>query len=753
MDALSREERRLMRQRGAGNRAGKAVDFGFSFGSPPPVAAVPEKPPTPAPAPAPAPPSSLQTNAFASTDAQAAEPAGFASSARQKTPNGQLISPAQIVRRQTPTSSRLTPVRKTPTPTKSRTRTIRDFGESSPYDIPRDEETDREREANAGDGPSSKRRRVSHEGLATTRDSAGLARETSSQASPVPAHVTESVGAEARRSSDRTRLSPMINVTITSPNQSSPERNTGKEPQQEASTAEEKRVTSFNLQAPLEPPEIQDTKVADDSRGRRRTEDQVTTTTDGHDYTHGMQTPAVEEQGTSNQIARDVGNASISPVPDRHDQSIDDTIDTSGIQGHDATRGPGKTVAESSEDATKQTANESMVEAQPTDTTKSTKPGLRERVKNTVQNSVSRVVDRFRKRKRGADGSKVKEVLPQQQQQQQQQQARKDKMQHEQPHRKPRATRESDHEVQGSEVDNEVIDTEFTQPVVAPGEAPDTQVSSEAQGRRLIAKKKTRRPADNDEDGTRPKRQPAVPVTVNRFSNFLALDPQETEDTGEQDDTSTLEQRRKVALQQTRRSGVNPVDVLNQICRETFDDALSTLQETFTSEPDKKARADIVRKIKALQAFNAELEHRLFDIREVLDANHTLAAQLRREKRDVAILRADLLDLRRQRNEIELEMDEIRQSFMAEQEQTNRQVTLTNAIHELELALERSKEPEPDHDHEPEDPAAGLEFLLRSVADNVSSATPDSQGGLLRQIKAFNDQLEQVHSALEQGSG
>ncbi|KAI5282859.1 hypothetical protein KEM54_002533 [Ascosphaera aggregata] len=99
-------------------------------------------------------------------------------------------------------------------------------------------------------------------------------------------------------------------------------------------------------------------------------------------------------------------------------------------------------------------------------------------------------------------------------------------------------------------------------------------------------------------------------------------------------------------------------------------------------------------------------------------------------------------------------MDEVRQSFMAEQEQANRRAALTNSMQELELALERSKVPSPDDDgnDEIENPAAGLEFLLRSVADSVSSTAPDSQGGLLKLIKSFNDQLEQIDAALDRRS-
>lgn len=44
---------------------------------------------------------------------------------------------------------------------------------------------------------------------------------------------------------------------------------------------------------------------------------------------------------------------------------------------------------------------------------------------------------------------------------------------------------------------------------------------------------------------------------------------------------------------------------------------------------------------------------------------------------------------------------------------------------------------------------SGLEFLIRSVSENVSSAAEGSYGGLLSQVRSFNAQLEQTAQRLE----
>lgn len=74
---------------------------------------------------------------------------------------------------------------------------------------------------------------------------------------------------------------------------------------------------------------------------------------------------------------------------------------------------------------------------------------------------------------------------------------------------------------------------------------------------------------------------------------------------------------------------------------------------------------------------------------------------------------------------------------------------INNSLHSLELAIDRNKarNGRPSDDDEPT--TAGLEFMLRTVAENVSSAAPGSQGGLLNQIKSFNAQLERAAKKLE----
>ena len=66
---------------------------------------------------------------------------------------------------------------------------------------------------------------------------------------------------------------------------------------------------------------------------------------------------------------------------------------------------------------------------------------------------------------------------------------------------------------------------------------------------------------------------------------------------------------------------------------------------------------------------------------------------------------------------------------------------INNTLHSLELAVDSSRQQQQQQQHEG-DSTTGLEYLVRSVAEEVSSR--GGGGGLLDQIKAFNAELEMI---------
>ncbi|KAJ5992330.1 hypothetical protein N7451_008054 [Penicillium sp. IBT 35674x] len=257
--------------------------------------------------------------------------------------------------------------------------------------------------------------------------------------------------------------------------------------------------------------------------------------------------------------------------------------------------------------------------------------------------------------------------------------------------------------------------------------------------------------ADTETVGERRKpREPrgeTVPVTVHRLFNPSALGAMyASAGSGEEDEESADELSTRQKTKLPNRGGVNPADVLSQICRETLEKTLTALKNGIANETNTQRRAEWTRKRRAVEAFGSELDGRLLDLSEMLDSNFVLGVQLRKTKREMMDLRSHLYKVRRERESIALQMDAVRSKHVEEENAKTSRTTINNSLHSLELALDRSRQ----QGSLTTDPSpADLEFMLRTVAENVSSRAPGAQGGLLNQIRSFNDQLETTARLLE----
>lgn len=193
---------------------------------------------------------------------------------------------------------------------------------------------------------------------------------------------------------------------------------------------------------------------------------------------------------------------------------------------------------------------------------------------------------------------------------------------------------------------------------------------------RIVARRKT-------------KSQPrsTVPVTVHRLTTTRPRTGASSSSSQSDDDgaTSGSGSDDELTLPSTtasaRQPGVNPADVLSQICRETLTNALSTLDESITAErgraraPDdddnrnnnkaaaaRRRVAEWAAKRATVRLFATELDSRLFAVSEILDANAVAGARLRRARKVLGTERARLVEVRRARRKVAEEMEEARSS-------------------------------------------------------------------------------------------
>ncbi|KAL4815821.1 hypothetical protein BDW67DRAFT_185264 [Aspergillus spinulosporus] len=292
---------------------------------------------------------------------------------------------------------------------------------------------------------------------------------------------------------------------------------------------------------------------------------------------------------------------------------------------------------------------------------------------------------------------------------------------------------------------------------------PATETEQESQpGQYPKDAKRDKRTTHSDgsprEDGTenqpqpkkRKPRQPrgeTVPVTVHRLANAALLGGELFESSDEDDANSPDGVSNKQSTRLPSRGGVNPADVLAQICRETLEKTLTTLKTGIENEANATRRAEWTLRRKAVEAYGAELEGRLSDLSEMLDSNFMLSAKVKKAKRNMLDLRARLDHIRREREAVALRLDAVRREHAREEQAGMARSTINHSLHNLDLALERGQNR--TCTTQSESPTAGLELRLRSLARNVSSSAPGSQGGILNQIKSFNAQLEAAARRLE----
>lgn len=157
-----------------------------------------------------------------------------------------------------------------------------------------------------------------------------------------------------------------------------------------------------------------------------------------------------------------------------------------------------------------------------------------------------------------------------------------------------------------------------------------------------------------------------VPVTVYRLANASALGA-DANGSGDVEEESADELSTRRRTKPPNRGGVNPADVLSQICRETLEKTLTTLKNGIANETNPTQRAEWTRKRKAVEAFSSELDGRLLELSEMLDSNFVLGVQLKKAKREMMDLRSHLYKVRRERESVALQMDAVRAKHMEEE--------------------------------------------------------------------------------------
>ncbi|APA06814.1 hypothetical protein SS1G_04560 [Sclerotinia sclerotiorum 1980 UF-70] len=240
------------------------------------------------------------------------------------------------------------------------------------------------------------------------------------------------------------------------------------------------------------------------------------------------------------------------------------------------------------------------------------------------------------------------------------------------------------------------------------------QVASPVQQRQPAPPKSKSQRAEKRNKKQKAREGSPIPVTVHRLTKGPVYD----------DDVSDADILNS-EMPCTTRAGVNAVDVLSQICQELVTAGLETLGENAVRTQDAAQRLEYKTKIRAVESFSKELQVRLLEHKKKLS------------------LREEILRVRAEREKVALRMDGIRIAHEKDSHDAQQRELLNTTVHDIELAVERGKSTSDNTD----DGKSNIELMLKRVASEASSTSDD--GGILKQIKAFNAFMERAALALE----
>ncbi|KAK4447515.1 hypothetical protein QBC34DRAFT_409623 [Podospora aff. communis PSN243] len=261
--------------------------------------------------------------------------------------------------------------------------------------------------------------------------------------------------------------------------------------------------------------------------------------------------------------------------------------------------------------------------------------------------------------------------------------------------------------------------------------APKTKPAKKPAARKKRGPKAAEAADDDEADGG------AVPVTVHRFTKKAVAGEDEP-------DADIL----NAEIPYANRGGVNAVDVLSKLCEELIGAFAARLEENVQNAEDTAGRREQRTMLRSLEAFQEELRTRLLEHTIALDTLHALRKRVRVAQKEKLSLRDEILRVRAERNQVALRMDAIRIKHEAESKEALRHISLSSAMHDIDLVVEKGQAAEELSSAEQKQAdLANLELLVNRMADQVGCKR--DCGGALRQIKEFNAFLERTAGVLE----
>jgi hypothetical protein len=203
----------------------------------------------------------------------------------------------------------------------------------------------------------------------------------------------------------------------------------------------------------------------------------------------------------------------------------------------------------------------------------------------------------------------------------------------------------------------------------------------------------------------------------------------------------------ELVIEQPKTLGFGSCDIVAQTTSEIISRSVNVVTSKMEQEPSSKRRKTLSQRISWIKEFGRHLNGRLDSLRSADLHRRRLERDLKLSRRRKAELRDEFLAIQRERDRIDLEIQEVRQKSAKETEAWEKANTLSTRLYNLQAAIARGRERAKELGRENEGPQLPLQMRLAILARQTSSNV--SGGGLLESTKALNHALQHEAERLE----
>jgi hypothetical protein len=191
---------------------------------------------------------------------------------------------------------------------------------------------------------------------------------------------------------------------------------------------------------------------------------------------------------------------------------------------------------------------------------------------------------------------------------------------------------------------------------------------------------------------------------------------------------------------------VNAADILSQVVAELGNSNLEALKAKQSRGSSQFQRA-VRRRQATIKTFMARVDDCLFDMSNAQNAVYAVSSKLQRIKREQGNLRAELMKLKKERDEVNFNIDSVREKHAQRAKENDEQNGLLRQLHDLDIAIQRGRlkaaEQAAESDDEDNEPVLNGNQLLADVARFVGD------GGFMKSVQMWNEFLEKSSDVLQ----